>query len=162
MMTLYYNDLFRYGIRFTADKDLTKDIIGQFFLHVWDHRNKFCAAENIKCYLIVSFKRFMISYLKKIARQLDIPTNEDGFEYSYEDYIIAWQDEERTRTMLLAIIQSLPPRQKELVRLRFYEQLTFEEIALKTSLSLRTVYNKLHEALKNIRQHALTGKFRNK
>jgi len=46
MMTCYYNDLFRYGIRFTSDKDLTKDIIGQFFLHIWDNRKRFAAAER--------------------------------------------------------------------------------------------------------------------
>lgn len=160
MMSFYYNDLFRYGMKFTADKDLTKDIIGQFFLHVWDHRDKFCSAENIKCYLVVSFKRFMINYLKKISRQLNIPQREECFEYSYEDYIIAWQDKENTRSLLLKIIQSLPARQKELIELRFYEQLSFEEISAKTSLSIRTVYNKLYEALKKMRSHSLCENFR--
>lgn len=161
MMSLYYDDLFRYGIKFTADKDLTKDIIGQFFLHIWDHRERFAAAENIRNYLIVSYKRFLIHYLKKISRQLNIPHNDSNtFEYPYEEYIIAWQDKECTRKLLLEIIQSLPPREKQLVEMRFYQQLSFEQIAEKTSLSIRTVYNKLHEALKRIRCHALSENIR--
>jgi RNA polymerase sigma factor (sigma-70 family) len=161
LMSLFYNDLFRYGIKFTADKDLTKDIIGQFFLHIWDHRDAFSGADNIKNYLIVSFKRFLVCYLKKISRQLNIPENaSSSIEYPYEEYIIAWQEKENTRSLLLRIIQSLPAREKQLVQLRFYEQLSYQEISDKTSLSMRTVYNKLHEAIKHIRAHALSENIR--
>jgi RNA polymerase sigma factor (sigma-70 family) len=161
MMSFYYNDLFRYGIKFTADKDLTKDIIGQFFLHIWDHRDKFSAADNVKCYLIVSYKRFLIDYLKKISRQLNLPDNEtSSVEYSYEEYIIASQEKEYTRILLTKIIESLPPREKQLVQLRYYDQLSYKEISDKTSLSMRTVYNKLHEAIKRIRGHALSENIR--
>lgn len=161
LMSLFYNDLFRYGIKFTADKDLTKDIIGQFFLHIWDHRDAFAGADNIRNYLIVSYKRFLVCYLKKISRQLDIPDNDAGcVEYSYEEYIIAWQEKENTRSLLLKIIQSLPAREKQLVQLRFYEHMSCEEISEKTSLSIRTVYNRLHEAIKRIRCHALSENIR--
>jgi RNA polymerase sigma-70 factor (ECF subfamily) len=156
MMAFYYNDLFRYGIKFTADKDITKDIIGQFFIHVWDHRQQFCAAENFKCYLIVAFKRFVIDYLRKISRQLNLSDYEaQVYEYSYEDYIVAWQSEESVKALLHKAIQELPERQRELIQLRFYEQLSHEEIAIRTSLSIRTVYNKLHEAIKKLRSPLL-------
>lgn len=161
MMLFYYNDLFRYGIKFTADKDLTKDIIGQFFLHIWDHRDKFSAADNIKSYLIVSYKRFLVDYLKKISRQLNLPGSENSsVEYSYEEYIIACQDKENTKVLLTKIIQSLPAREKQLVQLRYYDHLSYKEISDKTSLSIRTVYNKLHEAIKRIRGHALSENIR--
>lgn len=156
MMTFYYNDLFRYGIKFTADKDLTKDIIGQFFLHVWDHRKQFSTAENIKGYLVVSFKRFVFNYLSKISQQLNIAEQQpETFEYPYEDYIIAWQNEEAVKLILRDAIEALPDRQRELVQLRYYEQMSYEEIAAKTSLSIRTVYNKLHEAIKKLRSPVL-------
>ncbi|RZM11205.1 MAG: sigma-70 family RNA polymerase sigma factor [Pedobacter sp.] len=155
LMTLYYNDLFRYGIKYTVDKELTKDIIGQFFLHVWDHRDKFSAATNIQGYLLISFKRFLINYLRKISRELKlIKADSEPVQYSYEDYIIAWQQEESVRASLLTALQSLPPRQQELIQLKYYEQLSYEEIATRTSLSIRTVYNKLHEAVKKLRTHA--------
>lgn len=156
LMSLHYNDLFRYGMKFTADKDLTKDVIGQFFLHVWDHRQKFCSAENGTAYLVVSFKRYLIDYLRKISRQLNISEQQaEAYEYPYEDYLVAWQSEETIKRLLKGAIDELPERQRELVRLRFYEQLSHEEIARQTSLSLRTVYNKLHEAIKKLRNPLL-------
>lgn len=156
LMTSYYNDLFRYGIKFTADKDLTKDIIGEFFLHIWDHRSSFASAENVKPYIIISYKRFVIAYLTKISRQLDIEEQQpSSYEYSYEDYIIAWQNEETMKKLLRSAIESLPERQRELIQLRYYEQMSHEEIAVKTKLSIRTVYNKLHEAIKKLRTSVL-------
>ena len=81
-------------------------------------------------------------------------------ECSYEEYVVAFEEKENTRQVLSKIIQSLPGRQKQLVQLRFYEQLSFEEISARTSLSVRTVYNKLHEALKRIRGHELSENIR--
>ena len=59
------------------------------------------------------------------------------------------------KKLLRNAVESLPERQRELVQLRFYEHMSYEEIAMKTSLSVRTVYNKLHEAIKKLRSPVL-------
>lgn len=161
LMAMYYNDLFRYGIRFTADAENTKDIVNQFFLHLWDYRDKFAAADNIKAYLIVSFKRFLINELRKsfpFTSIADYP--EELMEHSYEDYIIHFQEDESLRAAMHHSIQALPARQKELLVLRFYDNLSYEEIASKSSLSVRTVYNKIHLALKKLRSLELLQQIR--
>lgn len=160
LMTLYYNDLYKYGLRFTAESSLTKDILQQFFLHIWENRKKLQAVGNIKGYVVVAFKRFLIQELRKISRQvaLDVQST-DELEYPYEDYIIIFQQEKLLRKILFQAIKILSPRQKELLRLRYYEQLSYDEIAKKTSLSKRTIYNKIHEALKKLRSHVLLGRF---
>jgi RNA polymerase sigma factor (sigma-70 family) len=161
LMSLHYKELFRYGIKFTADRDLTKDLIGQFFLHVWDRRAQFAQVHNTEGYLLVSFRHFLLNYHRKISRQLELPESE-LVEFSYEEYLIAWQDREELRKTLLEAMQSLPERQRQLIQLRFYEQLSNDEIALRTGLSLRTVYNKLHEALKKLRSNSLVECIRKK
>lgn len=159
LMNLYYNDLYRYGIKFTADKDLTKDLIGQFFLHIWDHRLQFAGVRNVQGYLLTSFRHFLMNYHRKISRQLELPVSE-LVEFPYEEYLIASQENEVLRKILLEAMQSLSERQRELVQLRYYEQLSYEEIAERTGLSLRTIYNKLHEALKKLRSNALVESIR--
>lgn len=159
LMTLYYNDLYRYSLRFTADQDLAKDIISQFFLHIWNHHQRAGEADNIKAYLVVSFRRFAVAYLKKMTRELNIESSgNEGYEYSYEDCLIASQQDEHTKSVLTEALRSLPARQLQLVQLRFYDQLTIEEIAARTSLTVRTIYNKLHEAIKKLRSHACLEK----
>lgn len=156
LMTLYYNDLYKYGLRFTAESNLTKDLIQEFFLHVWTNRSKFQAVDNIKAYLIVSFKRFLLQELKKISRQVGNAVKPaEETEYPFEEYIILFQENELLRQTLFTAIESLSRREKELVRLRFFEQLSYEEISAMTSLETRTVYNGLYEALKKLRSHQL-------
>lgn len=156
LMTLYYNDLYKYGLRFTAESNLTKDLLQEFFLHIWENRSKFQAVENIKSYLVVSFKRFLFQELRKLSRQVgDSVRPADELEYPFEDYIILFQESEELRKVLFEAIESLSKREKEMIRLRYYEQLSCEEIAAMTSLELRTVYNNLYEGLKKLRNHKL-------
>lgn len=159
VMQYYYNDLFRYGIKFTADAEKTKDIINQFFLHIWDNRSKMTDVENIKNYLVVSFKRFLIQQLHK--KKINIPflqSQQELAELPYESYIIATQQDSIIKKLLHDVVATLPPRQKQLLQMRFYEQMSYEAIAEKTSLSVRTVYNKLHEAVKKLRANSTIKK----
>lgn len=156
LITMYYNDLFKYGLKFTADHSRTKDIIQQFVLHIWENRSKFRTVENIKGYLLVAFKRFLIQELRKIMKYNSMYKEAgDAPAYYQEELIVIFQQNELLRKTLLAAIESLPLRHKELLRLRYYEQLNFDEIAERTSLSTRTIYNNLYEALKKLRSHKL-------
>lgn len=155
LMTIYYNDLYKYGLRFTAESNLTKDLIQEFFLHIWNNRTKFQSVENVKGYVLVSFKRFLFQELRKLSRQVgDSITPADELEYPFEDYIILFQENELLRQTLNRAIESLSKREKEIVRLRFYEQLSYDEICARTSLEIRTIYNVLHEALKKLRMNS--------
>ena len=157
LMIHYYNDLYKYGLKFTADKEFTKDTVNHFFLHVWDNRRKFFQADSVRAYVMVSFKRFLLNQLRK-KRVIRERFDTEWVEKSYEEYIILSQKEASIKKALYQAIQCLPSRQKELIRLRFFEQLSYEEIAEKNSLSVRTIYNMLHLAIKNLRSNALIEK----
>lgn len=156
LMLLYYNDLFRYALKFTAEPELTKDLVNQFFIHTWEHRNNFSSVEKMKPYIMVSFKRFLLAWYRNNPKKINTAIEGNEFiELPYEEYIISLQKEERTKKALQQAIKSLPKRQRELVQLRFYEQLTYEEISQTTSLAIRTIYNKINAALKKLRSHKL-------
>lgn len=159
IMNQYYDDLFRYGIKFTSNADSTKDCLNQFFIHFWESREKLEKADNLKAYLFVSYKRWLVNYLRQQQkdRLLHLSENLQNnlYEKSYEDYLIATIKEGELAQVLRNAIEGLPPRQKQLLQLRFYEHLSYEEISRKTLLSTRTVYNKLHEAIKKLRSGKL-------
>lgn len=162
LMTLYYNDLFKYGLKFTAERNIAKDIIQQFILHIWANRTKFQVVENVDRYLFVAFKRFLIQELRKNSRHNAIYVGASvDLDYPDVELMIIFQQNELLSKALSQAIEALPQRQKELLQLRYYEQMSFEEIAKKTSLSARTIYNNLYEALKKLRSHELLKNTRN-
>ncbi|TKK71877.1 sigma-70 family RNA polymerase sigma factor [Ilyomonas limi] len=156
LLLLYYEDLYKYALKYIKDAEESKDSVNQFFIYVWEKRTFFQLASHTKSYVITSFKNFLIrsgSSLRQNEKkqQLYSLTLEDK-ELPYEAYILANQKETELKQHLQKAISNLSPRQKQLVQLKFYEHLSYEEIAEKTSLELRTVYNKLHEAIKQLRQ----------
>ena len=166
IMHQYYDELFRYGARFTTNVEETKDALNQFFIHIWDNRNKLEKVENLKAYLFVSYKRWLITHLRKMQKQ-NYPFAEGKYpdelcELPFEEIIISKVRDEEIKELLKEAIGSLPRRQRQLLQMRFYEDLSFEEISKKTSLSIRTVYNKLHEAVKNLRSNELMTRIKSK
>jgi RNA polymerase sigma-70 factor (ECF subfamily) len=163
LMQTHYNELYRYALKYTADKELAKDIVSQFFIHFWEKRTLLAKAENIQAYVMVSFRNYIIHYLQKIQRQLDLPIQDfPGFEYSYEEYLIACQQQTHLRQLLQEAIESLSPRQRQLLQLRYYDCLSYEQISSRTNLTQRTVYNKIHEAIKALRSHNILQFIRKK
>ena len=73
LMALYYNDLFRYGIRFTADKELTKNGTDQIrFLFTANKGHNL--AEMSKVASGGELSRLMLSIKSIIARYTALPT----------------------------------------------------------------------------------------
>ena len=68
LMKAHYNDLYRYAMKYTADKELAKDIVSQFFVQLWEKRNLLANADNLQAYLLVSFRNHIIHYLQKNSK----------------------------------------------------------------------------------------------
>ena len=58
-----------------------------------------------------------------------------------EEKLIRKDEQSHLFKLLMERINELPNRQKELITLKFYEGLTYQEIVQRTGLSHRTVYN---------------------
>ena len=54
------------------------------------------------------------------------------------------------------MVDLLPPVQREVVFMRFYQQMPFKEIAERTNVSINTSLGRLHYAIRNLRKMART------
>lgn len=156
LFTIYemlHPDLVRNGRTITSDEEQVKDTINQFFLYLWDKRSSLGEPDNLKSYLIVSFRRRLIYEIKLSHRTISLADHEYEPlpEPTAEEIMINDTTDLQTRLRISHAIDKLPDRQKELLMLKYFENLSCEEIAKKTSLRIRTVYNKIHEAIKSLR-----------
>jgi RNA polymerase sigma factor (sigma-70 family) len=156
LYVLHYDDLLRYGNYLTNDIELSKEYINLLFLDLWNNRLKLPEVKNPKAYIVTSYKNKII-FRKKRARDLRIVylanNGNDHAETvsSYEDTLIEMQEYECLKEKLQKALSSLSERQQQLIMLRFIEELSYEEIASKLNISVRTVYNSIHESLKTLR-----------
>lgn len=70
-------------------------------------------------------------------------------EDSHEDVIIKSQSHEKIK----ALIDALPPEQREVIILRHYADMSFKEISQVTRVSINTALGRMRYALINIRRN---------
>lgn len=146
--------LLNYGFRFTPDTPLIKDVAHDIFIELWDRRPKLGSVTNPKLYLLVSFRRKLLRKLSKAQKFLAASEN-PGFVLetipSAEFQIISEEQRERELVELSNCLQKLSPREREVLYLRIYQEMSHQEIAKLLSITEKVSRNYFHLAIKKLR-----------
>lgn len=156
LMQLYYNHLLNYGLQFSSDYELVKDCIQDLFLNLWIKRETVSKIVNVKAYLFSSLRRGLYRQLLRTGKTFSFKTFNDEVDYfnlqiSIEQQFIKNESTERLAKKLACLLENLPNRQKEVIYLKFYHNLTRDEIAEAMKITPQTVSNLLQIALKKLK-----------
>ncbi len=158
----YYNDLYAYALKIGNDEYIAKNAIQELFVYLWKNKASLSKVQHVRYYLIFSLRRHVIRLLKKEQKHihLSIKNEEEGFPvlFSPEDILITKETALINQKCILDALNQLPPRQKEIVYLRYFQDLSMDEIAQILSVNYQTVLNALSRAMKNLRKLILSQK----
>lgn len=157
----HYQTLFLVGFRLCANRELTKDVLQSFFLELWEKRDRLNHVEHWNAYLRKAFYHRMLQEVQKNRLPTD-HLSEQATKIStpsYETLLINFQQKKSQKQELENAMKELPDQQKEMLKLRFHEGLSYEEIAANTGKSKQTVYNQIYEAIKKLRKSLLVFLF---
>lgn len=147
----HYISLLNYGMKCCGERELTKDCIFQLFLKLWDRREKLPSLVNVRSYLITCVHNELLQHIKKNNMQAGNSIYTDN-ESSYEDYLIEVQHNTELKRKLMSAFRKLSEREKELLRLKFFEDLDYDKISDRCRITKRTAYNIIYGALKSLKQ----------
>lgn len=152
-----YDRFYRFGILSAKDPVLVKSAINSTFVNLWAKRQTLPDVENVRGYLFIWFKRQLFQDIRQQATSNNrISSTEPSAtlltESSYEDALVSHELDELRRALIRKAMSCLTERQRSFIRLRFFEELSFEEIAEHSNTSIRTVYNTIHTAINRLRQ----------
>jgi RNA polymerase sigma-70 factor (ECF subfamily) len=157
MLALYrdhYVGLMNFGIRLTGNRELTKDCFTQVLLRLWDNRASLPQVGNIRSYLLSCMKHELLKELqseKNAGKRHQQAQSGEYAEPSYEEHIVALQINDELRCRLSQVLERLTEREKELLRLRYFEDKSYDEIAEHCNITKRTAYNIVFGALKTLK-----------
>lgn len=158
LLSLYnshYLGLMNYGVKLTGNRELTYDCITQLLLRLWDTREKLPPVENVRSYLLTCLRRELMATLKlestRQTRNRNIQRSMDDAEQSYEECIIQLQTSKALQEKLTRALDKLTEREKELLKLKFFDDLDYDEIAATCGITKRTAYNIIHTAIKTLK-----------
>jgi RNA polymerase sigma factor (sigma-70 family) len=148
----YSKILFNYGFRICQDKDFLKDCIQDVFLELWNRRLKISPTQAVKWYLFKAVRLRIFREQSKWNRN-EAPDENYTFlvEFNIESKMITDLETMELGTRIKQVLNGLPPRQREIMYLRFYENLDFENISQIMEISKQSVHNLLQKAYKNFR-----------
>lgn len=155
LFNTYYNKLYRIGLKWCLDSDITEECIQLIFSDLWKYRQSLTTIQSFEAYLKSSLKKRIFKELQK-ANSIEKVNWEDAETFilstqSYEEILIKQESDQNLKQQLHLAIEQLTPRQKEIIILKYFEELSFKEISEKTGLQTDSIYKTLHEGIKKLR-----------
>lgn len=144
----HYEPLVRYANGYLFDIEPSQDIVQNIFIYIWEHADTLNIRTSLKGYLYTMVRNKCLNYLKSIKitdnlELLDFNINlisENVFDStSEEDKIVVYHQ-------TLKIIDTLPERMQQIVRLKFFHNYKYSEIASELDISINTVKTQLKRA----------------
>ncbi|WP_077920075.1 RNA polymerase sigma factor [Spirosoma sp. 209] len=147
-------DLYSYGYRLVRHKELVEDCLHELFLHIHENRSRLGYTDNIRYYLCRALRRRLAESVERLNRLESSPCLLDRpafLTHSYESLLIDEQVVAHQQRVLETAMNRLPKRQKEILHLVYLQGLTYPQAAEVMNLSMKSVYNTVHVALKTLR-----------
>lgn len=152
----YYSQLHNYGLKISKNTALTEDCLQSFFVYLYDNRKNLGKVTHVKSYLFVSFRRALLKYLKKerkFTNYDEVFENINAFEFSTEELMVEQEFTKLRISTLTQLLNNLSPREREALYLKYYSDLSTNEIAEVMDITYQSVLNTLQKAFTKLRTH---------
>ncbi|QYC41750.1 RNA polymerase sigma-E factor [Nonomuraea coxensis DSM 45129] len=144
-MAAHQQSLMRTAYLLTGDAHLAEDLLQSVLLKVLSRWPKLADVASPQAYARKALINQYISWRRRLARATELPRAEPPDRpYSTEDSTVV-------RIAMLRALAQLPPRQRAVIVLRYYEDLTEHETAKLLRCSLGTVKSHAHHVLARLR-----------
>lgn len=159
LSTLYFRNypvLYEYGMRLYTDEGVVEDSIHDLFLKLWNRHTHLRQVTNVRAYLLRAMRnelyRRIQQNISRSNREAAFP-QELGMEFSVESAYIQQEHNALRARQVAVALEQLSPRQKEVIYLRYFENLSYEEIAGVMQVKVKAIYKlsaRAHDTLRGL------------
>ncbi|MEP0714112.1 sigma-70 family RNA polymerase sigma factor [Algoriphagus sp.] len=146
--------LFNYGMHVCHNPELVKDCIQELFTSIWTRHETISQIESVKFYLFKSFRNLLVHQIsrdrKLFADYSEEQENQDDAPSAEQLFILG--DTSMINQKRVSVgLEKISKRQREIVVLKFFNDLSYKEIADIMSLTPASAHNLLSKALQCLR-----------
>ncbi len=152
LLNHYWNEVYGFMLKRTENETTAEDITIETFSKAFDKIATYNSEYQFNTWLISIAKNVHIDLLRKNKSSLfvEITDNEDQKAYNIADTSPSAEDDlitEQNLSQLLQFIKELKPHYQEVIQLRYFQEMSYQEIA-----------NKINEPLNNVKVKLLRAK----
>lgn len=141
-----WSGLYRVAFRLLGSRQEAEDAVQDLYIRLWGSLDGLDRVKNPQAWCLTVLRNLCIDRLRAGAGQREVPV--------YENIPEAEMPERSERVeRALGAVRTLSPKNRELLRLRLVEELSFGEISRRTGLretALRVAFHRLKNKLKKI------------
>jgi RNA polymerase sigma-70 factor (ECF subfamily) len=134
-----------------GDVHAAEDMAQEAFLHAYGALPSYRAQGKFPAWLRLIVTRLCLNYRRDRRREVawdDLAGHPAALADGPESRLAEWE----RRGVVQGAIDALPPDYRDVIVLRFMEELSYEEIARHLGVPVSTVETRLHRAKKQLRQ----------
>ena len=152
LLDFYWNEVYGFMLKRTENETEAEDITIETFSKAFDKINKYNPDFQFNTWLIAIAKNVHIDLIRKKKAHLfvEITDDEDQQAFNIADTTPSAEDNlitEQNLSRLLLFIKELKPHYQEVIQLRYFQEMSYQEIA-----------NQLDEPLNNVKIKLLRAK----
>lgn len=140
-----------YGI--LHNKENAEDVTSEFFIHLWNHANKYRPGSGHRAWLLTMAHNMAIDFLRKHKREYlvdEIPEPEMTCQTPHEDRICQ-------QISLEQALNTLKEEERQVVHLKIMGELTFREIAGIMKMPAGTAAWRYQTAIRKLKRCGYVG-----
>ncbi len=154
---LHVKAMYRYGMSMVpVSEAFVFDCIHDVFTEIWVKRERLSTPENVRHYLLKSLKTRIIHLLNRQEKaRYSLPLEEFDelwSEPSIDEVYVQKEEAENRQEMMRKLIALLPHRQQEAIRLRFTENMDYQQIGEIMDVNRQSAQNLVQRAVLKLRE----------
>ncbi|MEO6131802.1 MAG: sigma-70 family RNA polymerase sigma factor [Saprospiraceae bacterium] len=149
------DELYRYGMVLCQEPDKVKDCIHDLFVYIWNVRERLNIPDSSRAYLMVSLRRRLFekgSKMDNMTQAMDSMDQPSILTEGHEEKWIERENDESRQLQLDKAMKQLSARQREIIHMKYYQQLDYEEIGKIMDLNYQSARNLVNRALSALRK----------
>lgn len=152
LMQRYQDRLFRYSYFRTNNREVATDIVQDIFMKVWKYIASGKDIEHEEAFLYRIAKNSVIDFFKKRKSiSLDF-LEEKGFDMAAADDTLRETEKNADLEYLTELIDTLDEDQKQLLLLRYGEEMSLEDIALLYEKTPNAIAVRIHRIISKLQE----------
>jgi RNA polymerase sigma-70 factor (ECF subfamily) len=133
------------------DAAVAEDLVQDAFLKLLHHSHKKHCPDNVAAWLFQVVRNGAVSHFRKTSRRTQHERNSVA---SRMTWLEPTQETDVESAELTAMLDELPLEQRELVILRIWGGLSFDEMVTLTGMTRTTIFRKYNDALETLRKRS--------
>lgn len=149
----YERKIYWHVRKLVIDHDDTNDVVQETFVKAWQHLDNFRADSRIYTWLYRIATNESLMFLRKKSKRFFLPLHDITSELESKLQSPQHFNGTRTERLLHQAILRLPEKQRVVFNLKYFEEMSYEEMAEVTETSVGALKASYHHAVKKVEDY---------